>query len=152
VTDRAPTFPTEEYIAGRERGRTAGLKRTRKSRLIAIAAFVFLGGPFVCDVFASPAATGRHSFSFSIALPIFFAFVILGVLACLKAMYSYRRSIANLRDDIVRSVMTPDEATPQPGRFGKWWLKGDASGAPAWDRPAGPFPIQENPDEVPEPR
>jgi|GEM_PF-3177962 len=135
MDDSAPAYPTEEYIAGRERGRTAGLKRSLKIRLLRIALFVSFGGSLVGLTFSSTSVTGYSHGSARIFFSILSVFVVLGCLGCIAVVRSYRRSLNHLRDDIVRSVMTPDEATPQPGRFRKWWIKGEASSAPAWDQP-----------------
>ena len=41
--------------------------------------------------------------------------------------------MANLRDDIIRSVTRPDDVEREPGRLRKWWLRGDSSGANPWE-------------------
>jgi len=134
MSQNAPPFPSEEYIAGRERGRRAGLKGMLKVRLRRITAGAVIGGAFTAIVLASPATTGRSSFSVGIALPIFAAFMVLGGLGCAKSVISYRRRMNHLRDDIVRSVMMPDDVTPEPGRLRKWWLRGDSKGENPWEQ------------------
>jgi hypothetical protein len=136
MSESVPTFPSEEYIAGRERGRMAGLKGILKVRIRRIVVGFSLGGAFAGIMLASPATTGRSSFAPSIALPIFSLFIVLGGLGCLKAVLSFRRSTRHLRDDIVRSVMKPDDATPEPGRLRKWWLRGDSYGGNPWEAAA----------------
>jgi hypothetical protein len=136
LSESAPSFPSEEYIAGREHGRVAGLQRTLKVRMRKIVAGAVLGGAFGAVMLASPATTGRQSFSLSIALAIFSVFIVLGGLGCLKVIHSYRRSMGHLRDDIVRSVMEPDDATPEPSRLRKWWLRGDSLGTNPWEEAA----------------
>jgi hypothetical protein len=136
LSESTPTLPTEEYIAGRERGRVAGLKRTVKVRLRRILAGTVFGGAFTAIMLGSPATTGRTSFSVFVALTVFAVFVVLGCLASLKAAHSYRRSMRHLRDDIVRSVMQPDDTTPEPGRLRKWWMRADSSGDNPWEESA----------------
>ena len=136
MSESAPTFPSEEYIAGRERGRVAGLKVTLKIRIRRIVVSCLAGGAFAGIMFASPATTGRTSFAPFVALSIFSLFVVLGGLGCLKALHMFRRSMRHPRDDIVRSVMKPDDATPEPGRLRKWWLRGDSYGGNPWEAAA----------------
>jgi hypothetical protein len=134
MSSEPSSLPSEEYIAGRERGRSAGLKSELTVRTRRIAVGAVGGGVFVALMLASPATTGLKSFSPTVALITFFAFVLLGGLAYAKAVHSYRRRMRHLRDDIVRSVMTPDDTTPEPGRLGKWWLRGSSSGTNPWEK------------------
>ena len=134
LSECTSSFPTEEYIAGRERGRIAGLKGVLKVRLRRILAGTILGGAFAAIMIASPATTGKRSFSLPVALSVFACFIVLGCLASLKAAHSYRRSMRHLRDDIVRSVMAPDDTAHEPGRLQKWWMRGDATSENPWER------------------
>jgi hypothetical protein len=152
VTENAPTYPTEEYIAGRERGRSAGLKRRLKVRFTKIAGFTFFGGGFASIMIASPASTGKTSFSPPIAALILGGFIVVGILAGLRALHLYHRGIGSLRDDIVRSVVAPDDSAPQPGRFEKWWIRSDASGAKSWEEPAKTGSMNVSPFDPDEPR
>jgi uncharacterized membrane protein (DUF485 family) len=152
VDEGGTAFPTEEYIAGRERGRTAGLKRALKVRLTSTVALVFIGGGFASVMLASPASTGRTSFSIPIALLVFSGFVVVGIIITFRARHSYRRQMKNLRADIIRSVVTPDDATPQPGRFRRWWIGSYVSNSTAWDRPMKTVGVNENPDDMSEHR
>ncbi len=134
MSESAPSLPSEEYIAGREHGRVAGLKQTLKVRLRRIVAGAFGGGAVGGLLLASPATTGRTSISIPIALTIFSIFIALGCLGCVRAVHSYRRSMHHLRDDIIRSVVKPDDVEREPGRLRKWWLRGDSTGANPWER------------------
>ena len=136
LSQSTPPLPTEEYIAGRERGRIAGLKGTLKVRLRRILAGATLGGGFTAVMLASPATTGQRSFSPLVALSVLACFMALGALGCLKAVHSYRRSMRHLRGDIVRSVMEPDDTTKEPGRLTKWWMRGEATTDNPWERSA----------------
>jgi hypothetical protein len=136
LSQGSPSFPSEEYIAGREHGRVAGLKRTLRVRLRRYAAGAILGGLFAAVMLSSPATTGRTSFYLPIAFVIFPAFIVLGILGCLRAVHSYRRSMSHLREDIVRSVMSPDDATPEPSRLRKWWMRSDSNGVNPWEQSA----------------
>jgi MFS family permease len=136
LSESTPSFPTEEYIAGRERGRIAGLKGILKVRVKRISAGAILGGVFAATMIASPATTGHRSFSYLIALSIFACFLALGCFGVWTAVLSYRRSMHHLRDDIVRSVMAPDDAAQEPGRLQKWWMRGEASSDNPWERSA----------------
>jgi hypothetical protein len=133
MPESATSMPSEEYIAGRERGRAAGLKHTRKVRFRRIVAGAIFGGAFTGIMIASPATTGLTTFSFPTALTIFAIFVALGCLALWRAQYSYRRSMSRLRDDIIRSVVSPDDVEREPGRLRKWWLRADSSGDNPWE-------------------
>jgi hypothetical protein len=136
LSESTSSFPSEEYITGRERGRIAGLKGVLKVRLRRILAGAILGGAFAAMMIASPATTGKRSFSLPIALSVFAIFTALGCLGSLKAGHSYRRSMRHLRDDIVRSVMAPDDTAHEPGRLQKWWMRGNATGDNPWERSA----------------
>ena len=152
VSESTPGYPSEDYIAGRVRGRTAGLQRAFKVRLTSTLALVFIGGGIASVLLASPASTGQTSFSVPVALLILSGFVVVGVIITLRARHSYRRSMNNLRDDIIRSVVAPDDATEQPSRFRKWWIGSYVSNSTAWDRPMKTVGINENPDDMSEHR
>jgi hypothetical protein len=136
MSDSTPAYPSEEYIAGREHGRIAGLKQTRKVRARRVVAGTVLGGAFAALMISSPATTGRTGFAPLIALSIFGGFVVLGFLGLIKTMHSYRRDMRHLREDIIRSVVSPDDVEPEPGRLRKWWLRSDASGEHPWETAA----------------
>ena len=136
MSDATPPFPTEEYIAGRVHGRTAGLKETLKVRLRRITGGALLGGAAAALIIASPATTGRSALSWPIALSIFSGFVILGGIGIVRAVLSFRRGMRHLRDDIIRSVMSPNNPTPRRVRFHRWWLRGEASGQQPWKKAA----------------
>jgi hypothetical protein len=137
LSESTPSFPTEEYIAGRERGRIAGLKGVLKVRVKRISAGAMLGGVFAAVMIASPATTGHRSFSLPIASSVFACFIALGCLGILKAVLSYRRNMRHLREDIVNSVVGPAGTGRDPGRLQKWWLRGEATNENPWERSAG---------------
>ena len=148
MSESEPTYPTEEYIAGRERGRTAGLKRKLKARLIKIAVVTLLGGGYCALTFSSTVVTGYKHGSPRLFVAVLLAFVVLGCITGVWAARSYRQSLSHLREDIVRSVMSPDDAAPQPGRLRKWWIHGVASSAPAWDAPPRYTPWNKSPSDT----
>jgi hypothetical protein len=107
-----------------------------KVRVRRIVAGTLIGGAFAGVMLASPATTGRNSFYPPLALATIAVFVVLGGFGCVRAVHVYRRSMRHLRDDIVRSVMAPDDVTPEPGRVRKWWIRGDSNGANPWEEAA----------------